>query len=185
MNATHTMKGIVFTEFLEMVEQNYGYAIVDDLITHSSLDSEGAYTAIGTYQHTEMVQLLSRLSTITNTPVPALMKAFGHYLFGTFTKNYPHFFTTAATAFDFLFSIENYIHVEVRKLYPDAQFPRFQTQKLDENTLEMIYNSERRMSDFAEGLLEKTFEHYQEKCSIKKIMMEVSGTKVKFIIKKI
>jgi Haem-NO-binding len=185
MNTTNTVKGIVFTEFLEMVELHYGYNMVDDLLTHSSLDSEGAYTAIGTYQHTEMVQLLSRLSTKTNTPVPALLKAFGHHLFGTFTKNYPHFFAEAATAFDFLSSIDNYIHVEVRKLYPDAQLPKFQTYKLDETTLEMIYESERSMSDFAEGLLEKTFEHYQEQCSIKKIMMEVTGKKVKFIIKKI
>lgn len=29
-------------------------------------------------------------------------------------------------AFQFLKNIENYIHVEVRKLYPDAELPTFE-----------------------------------------------------------
>ena len=43
------MKGIVFTEFLEMVEEKYGLEMVDDIIENANLQSHGAYTSVGTY----------------------------------------------------------------------------------------------------------------------------------------
>lgn len=178
------MKGIVFTEFLEMVEKSHGYNIVDELLTETDLPSGGVYTSIGTYEHKEMVSLLMALSKKTETPVSNLLKAFGHYLFGTFKKVYPSFFESAESAFDFLESIEDYIHVEVLKLYPDAELPRFNTKLINENCLEMIYLSDRSMADFAEGLIEKTLEHYHEEGTITKEPVDDMGRHVKFIITK-
>ncbi|MEO0814052.1 MAG: heme NO-binding domain-containing protein, partial [Myxococcota bacterium] len=45
------MKGIVFTEFLEMVEDRFGFEAVDRLVTASGSDNDGVYTAVGTYDH--------------------------------------------------------------------------------------------------------------------------------------
>lgn len=179
------MKGIVFTEFLEMVEQAHGYEMVDRLLTENELSSGGVYTTIGTYEHQEMVTLVIDLSKKTATPVPLLLHAFGQYLFGTFKKSYPTFFNKAKNAFDFLESIEKYIHVEVKKLYPDAQLPRFHTQRISDEKLEMIYHSERSMGDFALGLIEKTFEHYDEKAAILREDLVENGSKVRFLISKI
>jgi len=178
------MKGIVFTEFLEMVEKAHGYEMVDRLLEENELPSGGVYTTIGTYEHQEMVTLVVDLSKKTNTPVPNLLHAFGRYLFGTFEKGYPMFFAAADNAFAFLESIEKHIHVEVKKLYPDAQLPRFKTQQLDANTLEMIYYSDRSMADFALGLIEQTFEHYQENATISREDLTENGSEVKFLIKK-
>jgi hypothetical protein len=178
------MKGIVFTEFLDMVERVHGYGLVDELLNECDLKSDGIYTAVGTYEHKEMVQILSRLSVKTEVTVSQLLKSFGHYLFGTFKTTYPSFFESAHTAFDFLESIENHIHVEVLKLYPDAELPRFKTRLINENCLEMIYLSDRSMADFAEGLIEKTLEHYEEVATVEKENIEESGRQVKFIITK-
>lgn len=178
------MKGIVFTEFLEMVEGQYGYAQVDQLIENADLPSQGVYTAVGTYEHQELVQLITNLSTDTSTPVPHLLKSFGKYLFGTFLRAYPGFFESAKTAFDFLESIEHHIHVEVRKLYPDAQLPNFATRRIGDKTLEMIYTSDRHMSDFALGLIEKTMEHYQEEASIEMEAQPDNKNSVIFTISK-
>jgi len=179
------MKGIVFTEFLEMVESKFGYELVDELITQNELPSKGIYTAIGTYEASEMFTLVGSLHAKTKVPVPDLLKAFGHYLFGTFQKNYGAFFERAEDAFQFLESIEHYIHVEVRKLYPDAELPSFETKRIDEQTLEMIYTSQRRMGDFALGLIEKTFEHYHEQAEISKENVDEHGSIVKFTLTKI
>ena len=179
------MKGIVFTEFFEMVEQAHGYEMVDQLIMDNDLPSGGIYTTIGTYDHREMVTLVVDLGKKTETPVPTLLHGFGKYLFGTFEKGYPMFFKAAANAFDFLESIEKYIHVEVKKLYPDAQLPRFETQRIDDNTLEMIYYSDRSMADFALGLIEKTFDHYKEKATITRENLVENGSQVKFLIERI
>jgi len=56
------MKGIVFTEFLEMVEETFGLETVDYIIYKSELKSEGIYTSVGTYDFFEMLILISNLS---------------------------------------------------------------------------------------------------------------------------
>lgn len=178
------MKGIVFTEFLEMVEEVHGYEMVDQLLTENELPSGGVYTSIGTYKHQEMVTLVVDLSGRTKTPVPDLLNAFGQYIFGTFEKGYPAFFETVPDAFAFLESIENHIHVEVKKLYPDAQLPRFKTNRLSKHQLEMVYYSDRSMADFALGLIEKTFEHYQEAVVITKEDLTENGSEVRFVLTK-
>jgi Haem-NO-binding len=43
------MKGMVFTEFLELVERSWGEELVDELIESCELASGGAYTSVGTY----------------------------------------------------------------------------------------------------------------------------------------
>ncbi len=178
------MKGVVFTEFLEMVEDRFGYEVVDHILSASDLKSDGAYTAVGTYEHGEMVQLVTHLSEKTNTPVPVLLKEYGKYIFDYFLKKYEAFFSPHQSTFDFLDSIEDHIHVEVKKLYPEAELPKIDTSRPDDNTMVMIYNSRRKMSDFAEGLIEKSMDHYGEKMNIHKEILEADGTRVKFTLTK-
>ena len=47
--------------------------MVDDIIDASALPSGGAYTAVGTYHHGEMLALCSALAERTGEPVPALV----------------------------------------------------------------------------------------------------------------
>jgi Haem-NO-binding len=176
------MKGIVFTEFIEMVEAKFGYEVVDELLSETPLPSGGAYTAIGTYSHHEMVALVVGLSKKTSTPLPTLLYSFGQYLFQTFVKVYGQFFEHTTDAFSFLESIENYIHVEVQKLYPDAELPRFSTQRINDNTLEMIYQSERSMGDLAEGLIAASIKYFNEKATIRRELMGEGGKKERFLI---
>lgn len=176
------MKGIVFTEFLEMVEKEFGYDMVDLIIENSELPSGGAYTAVGTYDFGEMLQLITHLSKNTNIAIPDLLKAYGQYLFNTFLKSYPGFFERTDSSFEFLESIDNHIHVEVKKLYPDAELPSFQTNRVNDNTLEMIYTSSRKMGHFAIGLIEKTMEHYGDEMTMDTESLTEDGSQIKFTI---
>lgn len=179
------MKGIVFTEFLEMVETKWGYEMVDDIIEASDLESNGIYTSVGTYHHSEVVQLLTNLSGKTKIDPALLLKAFGEYLFDTFLKSYPQFFQAEETAFDFLKSIDTHIHVEVLKLYPDATLPKFETEEQEDGTLIMTYKSERKMGALAEGLIEKAIEYYGHPHSIDKRLINDDGSEMEFIIKRL
>jgi hypothetical protein len=178
------MKGIVFTEFLEMVEEKFGYTMVDNLLSTTELPSEGVYTSVGTYQHTEMVSLVINLGQQTNIPINELLKVFGGYLFKTFTKTYSHFMVNAPDAFTFLASIHNYIHVEVQKLYPDAELPHFEIEHPDKNTLIMTYSSVRKMADLAYGLIEGCMEYYKENVVISQTPLNEDGSITKFVITK-
>ena len=50
------MKGMIFTEFLDMVEERFGLAVADRIIEAGGSSTGGAYTAVGTYDHREMVR---------------------------------------------------------------------------------------------------------------------------------
>lgn len=154
------MKGVVFTEFLEMVESRFSADMVDDIIDDADLPSGGAYTAVGTYPHEEMVALVVALSTRSGAAVRDLLLAFGEHLFGRFVAGYPAFFTGVTDAFAFLAGIEDVIHREVRKLYPDAELPRFDVERHTATELVLLYRSGRHFEDLAEGLMRGCVAHF-------------------------
>lgn len=156
------MKGIVFREFIDMVEATFGDEMIDTIISSCDLESGGAYSAVGTYDHTELVQMVVALSGQTGIEVPALVEAFGTYLFGRFLELFPVFFEHE-TSFEFLNSIHDVVHVEVLKLYPDAGLPSFESQiSEDKKTLHFEYHSSRHFADLAVGLMKGAFAHWGE-----------------------
>ena len=178
----HIMKGIVFTEFLEMVESKFGIEMVNGLLDSSELASGGVYSAVGTYDHKEMVSLVVELGKRSGMPLPDLLKAFGRYLFGTFKTSYASMFESAGDGFEFLESIDQEIHVEVLKLYPDAELPSFKTERKEDNVLQMDYHSDRAMGALAHGLIEACGEHYNEGFDIVMQPQTEDGKYVRFLI---
>src|SRR6185436_15130450 len=100
------MKGVIFTEFLEMVEVRFGLPVVDDIIATADVADGGAYTAVGTYDHAELVRLVQALSQTTGRSTAELTRLFGQYLFERFRSAYPIMFVGVKTAFEFLGNIE-------------------------------------------------------------------------------
>lgn len=156
------MKGIVFTEYLEMVAQAYGEDVVDDMIDSCDLLSGGAYTSVGLYDHNELIQMITALSRQKNIPAADLVQKFGYYLFFRFHEIMPVFFEKHTSAFAFLETIDDYIHVEVKKLYPDAQLPRFSIRIPEKNTLILTYESRCPFADLAQGLVHGCLDFYKE-----------------------
>lgn len=179
------MKGIVFTEFLEMVEEKFGYETVDEILTKSELPSGGVYSTVGTYHHSEMFTLVQSLHEKSGIPIPSLLEVFGEYLFGTLYGAYGSMFQDLTSAFDMLYSIEGYIHVEVRKLYPDAELPTFNTISRTDKVLVMDYTSERNMSDLAFGLMRGCFKQFGENAEIEKEVIVDKPNTVRFTLTKI
>ena len=159
------MKGMVFTEFLEMVSDKFSANMADDIIDDSDLPSGGAYTAVGNYDHGELVQMVAALSKRTGVPAPQLVKVFGEHLFGRFHALYPNFFKGITSALMFLEGIETVIHTEVRKLYPDAQLPSFDCERSSDG-LTMTYSSPRHFGDLAEGLILGAIAYFGDKVEV-------------------
>ena len=177
------MKGIVFTEFIEMVENRYGLELVDEIITSSELISEGIYTAVGTYDHNELFKMVKKLSQKIKVKVPDLLRGYGKELFKVFVLKYNSFFEGYNNTLDFLEGVDQHIHVEVRKLYPDAELPKLTCTRNDKDSLTLIYESSRKLSDFGEGLISGCAEYFNEEISIgKRNLSSGNGDKVEFKI---
>jgi hypothetical protein len=93
------VKGIVFTEFLDMVEAQFTPEVADRMITAAAVPSDGAYTTVGTYDYHEIIQLVAQLSALTSIPVPKLLRTFGIHLFERFVMTYPRLFSGVTSAF--------------------------------------------------------------------------------------
>lgn len=178
------MKGIVFTEFLEMVEEKFGLEVVDQIIEKADLESDGIYTAVGTYDFSEMVKLLTGLSETVSLPPDLLLQTFGHYLFLSLGKAHPEVIENYTDPLELIACIEDHIHVHVKKLYPDAELPTFNVLERSDHTLSIIYSSSRGLYRLAQGLIESTFEHFYQSAKVEYELLESDGTKVKFQIQR-
>jgi hypothetical protein len=179
------MKGIVFTEFLQLVEDKYGLEIVDNIIEKSQLPSKGVYTAVGTYNFSEMLTLLTHLSEHAKLSIDQLLQVYAEHFFCVLVSSYPGLIQKYKDPIDMLASIENHIHVEVLKIYPDAELPSFEILEKTNRSLIMIYRSSRAMYYFGLGLMNKTFEHFNSRAEIIMEKLKDDGTEVKFIITKL
>lgn len=178
------MRGIIFTEYLDFLEAKYSYETVDKILSIEGLSDAGAYTSVGKYPFHEMVALLVETSRLTQDSVSHLMTDFGGHVMKIFYKNYPVFFENSKDSITFLSSIEEVIHPQVLKLYPDAELPKFDIVSKDDRRLEMIYHSSRKMGDFALGLIRGCLDHFGETASVNMENISEDGTRVRFTIEK-
>jgi hypothetical protein len=170
------MKGVVFTEFMELVESRMGPDMLDRIITDAELPNDGAYTSVGTYYHAGLVRMVQALSNASGLSVPSLIHMFGEHLFQRFSISYRQLFADAPTTFDFLDRIDNVIHVEVRKLYPDAELPKLACERPAPNRLTMLYSSPRGFGDLAEGLIQGCIKHFGESITVRRTDLPPEGS---------
>jgi hypothetical protein len=88
--------------------------------------------------------------------------------------------THSNTTFQFIQHVERYIHVEVKKLYPDAEPPQFTFLTTEEAQLVFDYKSARCMSHVCLGLIEGCAEYHNESIAIEMIPQNEDQSVVRF-----
>lgn len=84
----------------------------------------------------------------------------------SFSRHYPGFFSGKSGSLDMLATIEEEIHVEVRKLYPDAELPAFDAVRHGADDIDLTDRSPRALADFSEGLIEACVARFGETADI-------------------
>ena len=161
------MKGVVFSLFNQLVEEKFGFEMWDTLLENVKPKSEGIYTAGETYDDAEMFALVGELSTQTNIAAPDLVRTFGEYMFPKLAENYPVFVENQPSLKAFLKTVHDVIHVEVKKLFPEAGLPMIEYEEPSEDQLVMLYRSPRKLCHLSEGLINGAAKHFGQQVSIK------------------
>lgn len=162
------MRGVIFTEFVSLVEDKFGVQMADALLSLPGLTDGGAYTSVGRYPHGEMLTMVGGLAERTGLPADELCKVFGEWLFPKLAGAFDFSVKPHADAFSFLASLDAIIHAEVRKLYPDAELPHVPVTKVSDTELVMEYRSKRPFADVAEGLLRGCVTWFGERVDIRR-----------------
>jgi hypothetical protein len=132
----------------------------------------------------ELVNMVAALSKNSGIAIPDLLEVYGNYFFIVLHNNYGIFLDRVDNLFDFFASIQDHIHVEVKKLYPEAELPAFEIEARNDKEMSMVYKSERKLSDFALGLMGEAANHYKENVEIEKELLDEEGITVRFLIKR-
>ena len=160
------MKGIVFNLLNDLVEEQFGLDVWDEMIETTAPASRGVYTSVEVYPDEELLAYVGAIAQHTGAGIDDVVRLFGKYMLGRFADIHPEFFS-GQTIKSFLKSVHDVIHVEVRKLHPDVVLPEFTYEEPAENGLIMHYRSPRSLCHLAEGLIDGTSEHFGVEVTLK------------------
>ena len=99
-----------------------------------------------------------------------------------FAALYPVFFFDAESALDLLGGINSYVHEEVQKLYPDAQFPHFDVARESADRLTLVYRSARPLADLADGLIRGCVAHFGRPVTVEREDLAPDGRHTRFVL---
>ena len=159
------MKGVIFNLTEKVLVAEHGEDAWDTLLELTGL--EGAYTSLGSYPDHELAQLLDAASAATGEPVSELLRWIGRRAMPRLAAHYPDFFRSVNNGRDFILSVNDIIHPEVRKLYAGAACPHFRLATAQDGALSIGYASPRKLCDLAHGFIEGAADHYGETVRIK------------------
>ena len=147
------MKGIVFVKFNEFIEELWGEEFWDEVLDEADLPSEGAYTTVVTYDDQELYKLIGLVADRQNISEREAQFAFGKWVFKEFYSIAPSGAHDFEDVFEFLHAVQDFIHVEVKKLNPNALVPEFKFLSETSNKLSFHYISPRQLCFFCEGIV--------------------------------
>jgi len=171
------MKGVLFTEFQNLVEAEFGLEMLDQVIHKAgpALSTGGAYTSVGTYPHSELLAQLDALICLVDAELDEMLQAYACRLMSSFANSYPAFFEAHEDLFSFLINVEGQMHAGVRKLYPDANPPTLEIEHHTETSLRLQYRSHRPLSVVVAPLLHAAAQRYETPIEVEVLSTSEDG----------
>lgn len=178
------MFGIVFFEFIEMVEDIFFEDVVDEMIEEVEKDFEsgGLYIVVGNYDYVEMLILVMKFSEIMQVLIFQFVEVYGKYFFGCFYECYLVFFEDIDNSFDFFQGIEDCIYLEVCKFYLNLEFLGFDLFDSGVECMVMDYLSLRFFVLLVFGFIQGCIEYFGEDVDVDwQDLLNGEGMKVCFV----
>lgn len=145
------MKGVIFNVVEEVVVDLWSDDVWDDILDRAGLD--GAYTSLGNYADDQLLALVEAASQLTGMTAAELTRTIGRQALPRLIERLPDAMDGVDDGEALLRRVNDIIHPEVLKLYPDAAPPVFGFEDTDAG-LEVTYRSVRRLDQLAAGLIE-------------------------------
>lgn len=169
------MKGIIFNIFENFIVSRYDEDTLDEIMEACDLITEDPFVAPGTYPDQDFMQMVHKGSELLSKEVDDFLFQLGHYALFELVGRYPGFVTPYQHPKEFLKTIEDVVHVEVRKLYSDTYLPTFRYQDVAPDKLIITYFSKRRLYPLMSGLIEGVGDHFQVKIEQNQRIYEKEG----------
>ena len=157
------MKGVIFNLAEEVVTEAFSADVWDDILEKSGLG--GSYTSLGSYPDGDLFRLVGAAAEQLDVPADDVVRLLGTGAIPLLAQRFPAFFEHPSTV-PFLLTLNDIIHPEVLKLYPEADLPRFDFEAHGSTRLVLGYRSHRKLCALAEGFIIGASRHFGESATI-------------------
>jgi hypothetical protein len=159
------MKGVIFNLLASAVCDEHGEDMWDELLDRAGL--EGAWTSVGSYPHQDLLRVTAEAAAMWGWTQDDVIRWFGRAAIPRLAAAFPAFFAGHGSTFPFLRTLNDVHHLEVLKVYPDADLPVFAFDPpREDHVLTMRYSSARALCAFGEGLIRGAGDHFGEALSV-------------------
>jgi predicted hydrocarbon binding protein len=166
------MKGVIFNYLEDFIGGEYGLDKWEQLLTKCPMKGNGVFVGPQTYPDADFLAIVTVALSELGLDLDEMLRKFGAYVFQRLAADFPNYLEGYSQPKDFLLSVEDVIHTEVRKLMKGSYTPEFKYRVLGVNELEIQYHSRRRLCMLMEGILDGVGQHFDvplnyehEKCT--------------------
>jgi len=158
------MKGVIFNSLAEAIIEIGGEDMWDDLLVRAGLS--GAYTSLGSYDEGDLALLIGAAAEVLDVSEEEATVYAGRLVTPKLADRHSDLVASHTDTISLLCDLNDVIHPEVRKLYPNAQVPDFTTLHRGPDQLVLRYQSERNLVSLATGLILGAAELFDETVEI-------------------
>ncbi len=180
------MKGIIFNLFEDFIISKFGEEFYENILATSNTGSLNPFDIVGpgSYPDEAFHTLIGKAAEKANTDTMEILRDMGRHSLPMLAKRYPQFFRDYNHPREFLKTASMIHHVEVRKLYRNAEVPNFFVEDHGDDHMSLIYHSKRNLCHLAEGLLAGLGDYYRIPMDIMQSeCIQTGGKACKFILK--
>ena len=172
------MKGVLFNLLEEFIIENYGEKTFDDILDECSLTTTEPFVGPGTYPDEDLMEIVTKAAAKLGITPDQAMFAYGRYIFPKLVEAVPQFVEHHDHPKVFLKTINDVIHMEVKKMYTHAYTPEFKYFDTEEDKLIIQYSSKRKLYALMEGLIEGVADYFNYTIRRSRKIHDLNGKEV-------
>lgn len=169
------MKGTVVSIWLNTCRKLYNDSQVNEAMNHAGWKTNKIFSPLEEVDDKVIAKFISKLSETRSLTKEKLWNEIGKDNIQSFVNVYPVYFKKKS-AYEFLKSLSD-IHIAITKKITGAKPPAVDIVQTSKRKAVMTYSSRRRMFDYFLGMLEGTFDYFDE--SLEYEILEKSGDVMK------
>lgn len=157
------MKGLIFNLLEEFLVARCGETEYELILANCELITAEPSLMVGpgSYPDQDFTAIIASAANRLGLSSDELFQEVGRAVIPLLAARYPQFFSPSKHPREFFASLNFIHHLEVKKLYKDAELPRFRCENKADGSLLINYLSSRRLCHFFSGLINGVADYYQ------------------------
>lgn len=162
------MKGHIFNLLEKFIVETAGELAYEQIYDRCEFKSNGIFIRSGNYPDADLYTIVGQTCEQLEMPIDEAMFAFGHWIFPSLLSIAPGETARYKHPKTLLMNLDDIHQIELKKIWPDAEPPSFQTEDTGSDTMTMTYDSPRELYPLVDGVLTSLSEYYGVKIDFQK-----------------